>query len=129
MVLRNVVWHKKHGAKMFPDNLAEESIAKKLLVLITGYKMSINQLQAKWHLFPMEDIAAEDAKRRLVVIPRDEGRDQIVGRLSDAAANQKIERYVWATPGLPMLIFVTLGLLVAVFFGDLVWLIVRVILG
>jgi hypothetical protein len=129
MVIRNVVWHKKHSAKMFPDALAQESIGKKMLVLITGYKMSISQLQAKWHLFPMEDIAAEDAKRKLVVIPRDEGRDQIVGRLSDAADNQKIERYVWATPGLPMLIFVTLGLLVAVFFGDLVWLLVRLILG
>ena len=37
--------------------------------------------------------------------------------------------YVWATPGLPMLIFVTLGLIVALLLGDLVWLLVRSILG
>jgi prepilin signal peptidase PulO-like enzyme (type II secretory pathway) len=36
---------------------------------------------------------------------------------------------VWATPGLPMLIFITLGLIVALLFGDIVWLLVRFILG
>jgi prepilin signal peptidase PulO-like enzyme (type II secretory pathway) len=40
-----------------------------------------------------------------------------------------IDSYVWATPGLPMLIFVTLGLIVALFFGDIVWLFVRALFG
>ena len=39
MVLRNVIWHKKTKTKMFAGTLESESIGKKFLVLITGYKM------------------------------------------------------------------------------------------
>ena len=63
------------------------------------------------------------------MVPREDGRNQIVERLSNAIDNGKIDRYVWATPGLPMLIFVTLGLVTAVFFGDIVWFLVSLLLG
>jgi prepilin signal peptidase PulO-like enzyme (type II secretory pathway) len=62
-------------------------------------------------------------------VPRDEGRSEIVARLSDAVDAGKIGDHVWATPGLPMLIFVTIGLIVALLFGDLVWVFVSFILG
>ena len=116
---------------MFPETLACESIGKKLMVLITGYKMQISKVKAKWHLFPMEDVNDDlgNLKRSLLIVPRDEGRDQIVERLSKAAEEGKIDSYVWATPGLPMLIFVTLGLIVALTLGDLVWLLIRFVLG
>lgn len=131
MIIRNLVWHKKTKTALFPGTLAKESFGKKLLVLVTGYKMNISRLQEKWHIFPMEDIGEEngDLKRKLVVVPKDEGRDKILERLSGAIDSQKIDRYVWATPGLPMLIFVTLGLIVALVFGDVVWLLVRLVLG
>jgi hypothetical protein len=116
---------------MFAGSLKSESIGKKLLVLITGYKMNICKVKEKWHIFPMEDIddRSVDLTRKLVIVPRDEGRDKIVERLSNAADSKKIDCYVWATPGLPMLIFVTLGLIVALLFGDVVWLLVRTVLG
>ncbi|MGA2524320.1 MAG: A24 family peptidase C-terminal domain-containing protein [Candidatus Bathyarchaeia archaeon] len=131
MILRNLVWHKKNGQKMFTGTLAQESIWKKIVILITGYKVTIAKLKEKWHIFPMEDVDdGENAvQRKLVVIPSDEGRDKIVERLSNAVQAGKIDTYVWATPGLPMLIFVTLGLFVAFFCGDIVWLLVRFILG
>ena len=53
---------------------------------------------------------------------------EIVERLSNAVDAGKIDSYVWATPGLPMLIFITAGLIVALVFGDVVWLLVRFIL-
>lgn len=132
MILRNVIWHQKTKTKMFQGTLASESIAKKLIVLITGYRMSVSKVKEKWHIFPLEDIEDNivNLKRKLVVVPHDdEGRKKIVERLSKAADESKIDGYVWATPGLPMLIFVTLGLVVALFFGDFVWLLVRFILG
>jgi preflagellin peptidase FlaK len=131
MILRNLIWHKKTRTKMFPGTLASESIGKKFLVLITGYKMSISKVKEKWHIFPMEDIDNQDVnlKRKLVIVPHDEGREKIVERLSKAVQESKIDSYVWATPGLPMLIFVTLGLVVALFLGDFVWLLVKFILG
>ena len=62
-------------------------------------------------------------------MPRDEGRDEIVARLSKAVDAGKIDSYVWATPGLPMLIFITIGLIIALLFGDLVWMLVSFVLG
>ena len=100
--------------------------------MITGYKVPIAKLKEKWHIYPMEDINDDEEntlKRKLVVVPRDEGRDEIVERLSKAADAGKINDRVWATPGLPMLIFVTLGLIVALLFGDLVWILVSSVLG
>ena len=115
---------------MFTGTLANESLWKKIVILITGYKVTVAKLREKWHVFPMEDVdEGEDTlQRKLVVIPSDEGRDKIVERLSNAVQAGKIDTYVWATPGLPMLIFITLGLIVALLGGDLVWLLVRFIL-
>ncbi len=132
MIMRNIVWHKKNSAKMFSGTLASESLGKKILVLITGYKVTVAKLKEKWHIFPMEDLEEgkeSNLKRKLTVIPNDEGRDEIVERLSNAVKAGKMDAYVWATPGLPMLIFITLGLVVALFFGDVVWLFVRFVLG
>jgi preflagellin peptidase FlaK len=131
MVLRNLVWHQKTKTKMFQGTLASESIGKKFLVLITGYKMSLPKIKEKWHIFPMEDVDDQfvNVKRKLVVVPHDEGREKMLERLSKAVEEGKIDGYVWATPGLPMLIFVTLGLVVALVLGDFVWLLVRLVLG
>ena len=132
MVLRNVVWHKKNGVQMFPGTLASESVGKKFLAVITGYHMRVETLKKK-HMFPMEDLEEQTenlGKRKLVVFPQDEeAQDKAIERLSNAVQSGKIDAYVWATPGLPMLIFVTLGLIVALTFGDIVWLLVRLVLG
>ena len=132
MILRNYVWHKKNGKEMFTGTLAHESIWKKFLILITGYKVTVAKLKEKWHIFPLEDVETEREsalKRKLVVIPSEDGRAGIVERLSIASQDGKIDTYVWATPGLPMLIFITAGLIVALFGGDLVWMLVRFILA
>ena len=131
MILRNIVWHKKTKTRMFQGTLASESIGKKFVVLITGYKMSVAKVKEKWHIFPMEDLDDQfiNLKRKLVIVPHNEGREKIVERLSKAAQEGKIDEYIWATPGLPMLIFVTLGLVVALVLGDFVWLLVKLVLG
>jgi len=133
MLLRNIIWHKKTGKKTFEGTLATESFGKKIIVLITGYKVSVAKLKEKWHIYPMEDIEEENGdnsvKRKLVVVPRDEGRDEIVARLSKAVDAGKIDAYVWATPGLPMLIFITIGLIIALLLGDIVWMLVSFVLG
>ena len=125
LLLYNLLWRARTGQKIFEDTLANEPFWKKVLVLITGYRVPIAKLKEKWHIYPMEDTAEENGadatKRRLVVVPKDEGRDEIVARLSKAVDAGKIGAKVWATPGLPMLIFVTIGLIIALLFGDIVW--------
>jgi preflagellin peptidase FlaK len=132
MVLRNIFWHKKNGAIMFPGTLASESAGKKFLALITGYHIPIDTIK-KRHMLPMEDLEEQTetfGKRKLVVFPQDdEAQEKTIERLSNAVKSGKIDAYVWATPGLPMLIFVTLGLIFALTFGDAVWLLIRFVLG
>jgi len=128
LLLRNLA-ASRNGQPLFEGTLAQESLGKKILVLLTGHKFAFSELKAKWHIYPMEDITQienPDAppKRCLVVIPKEEGRDEILDRLSNAIEQGKIDAKVWATPGLPMLIFVTLGLFVALLFGDIVWVLV-----
>jgi preflagellin peptidase FlaK len=132
MLIRNVLWNKKNGTKIFEGTLSKEPMGKKIAVLITGYKVSVAKLREKWHVYPMEDVEEEqgesELKRKLLVIPRDEGRDSIVERLSKAVNEGKIADRIWATPGLPMLIFITAGVVVALFFGDIVWILIRLVL-
>jgi preflagellin peptidase FlaK len=129
----NTLWRVRTGKKLFEGGKYEnESIGRKALVLITGYKVSVQKLKEKWHLYPLED-ANEDSesnlKRKLVTLPKDEERDAIVARLDKAVKNGKIQNGVWATPGLPFLVFVTAGLVLALFVGDIVWICIRFALG
>ena len=133
LLLSNLTQRGTLKRKLFEGTLAKASFGKKSLVLITGRKYSIATLKAKWHIYPLEDIEEENSengvKRKLVVVPKDEGRTAILERLSKAIDAGKISDGIWATPGLPMLIFVTVGLLVALVFGDIVWVLVSYLLG
>jgi preflagellin peptidase FlaK len=128
MFLRNLIQRTTTRKKLFEGSLTTESIVKKLVVMITGYKVTVAKLQETWHVYPMEDVN-ENGERKLVIVPKDEGRTEIVERLATAVGAGKISNRVWATPGLPMLIFVTVGLIVALLFGDLVWILVSFLLG
>jgi archaeal preflagellin peptidase FlaK len=134
LLISNLARKATTGKPLFEGTLSQESIGKKILVLITGKKFPIATLKAKWHVYPMEDIAEEvnsenTFKRKIVVVPKDDGRDEIVARLSKAADEGKIDSKVWATPGLPMLIFITVGLVIALSLGDIIWILVAHIFG
>jgi preflagellin peptidase FlaK len=120
----NVVWRARTGRKLFEGHYENGSVGRKILVLITGYKAPIQKLKEKWHIYPLED-ASEDSennlKRKLAALPKDEGRDDVVHRLDKAIEDKKILDGVWASPGLPFLIFITAGLVLALFVGDIVW--------
>ncbi len=121
---RNLLWRRRSGRRFFEGSQASESTGKKILILVTGYKLPIDRLKEKWHIYPLEDIEESPRdvmKRKLVILPKDEGRNAVVGRLETAIRNRKIENEVWASPGLPMLILIMAGLVVALFFGDMIW--------
>jgi preflagellin peptidase FlaK len=131
MLLYNVIWQFRTHGELFEGEQKKESVGKKILVLITGYKAPIGRLKEKWHIYPMEDIeenAENKTIRKLIVLPKDEGRNDVVERLDKAVKSGNIRDKVWATPGLPMLIFVTAGLVVALFFGDIIWTCIRLII-
>lgn len=126
----NFLWRQKTGKALFEGEQRNASLGKKILVLITGYKVSVEKLKEKWHIYPLEDVEKTEKgiRRKLVVLPKDEGRDAMVERLENAAKNGEIQDKVWATPGLPMLIFMTVGLVIALLYGDMVWSLIRFLL-
>lgn len=133
LLLVNLTNRAIKGTKLFEGTLAKASFGKKILVLITGKKYSIATLKAKWHIFLLEDIEEESSeneiKRKLLVLPKEEGRDEVIKRLSKAIDSGKITDSIWATPGLPMLIFVTIALPLTLVFGDIVWILVSHVMG
>jgi preflagellin peptidase FlaK len=132
MLLYNVSWRLKTGNKLFGGTYNNESIGRKIVVLLTGYRTSVDKMKEKWHIYPLEDTednAEKQFGRKLLVVPKDEGRNDVVKRLDEAVKTGKIPDRVWATPGLPFLIFITLGLVLALFVGDIVWIFIRTLLG
>lgn len=126
IMARNLLWKQRTKKNLF-EGVEKESKWRKILVLLCGYKVDIAELEKKEYLYPLEDF--DENERKLLVVPKDEGREEIVGRLQKAKWEGRFQNGVWATPGLPMLIFVTIGLIVALFYGDIVWVIVRSALG
>lgn len=124
--VRNYLWKHKTGKRLF-EGFEKESRWRKILVFLCGYKVDITQLEKKEHLYPLEDIT--DNERKLLVVPKDEDKSGIVGRIRKAVLEGRLPNGVWATPGLPLLVFVTVGLIVGLIYGDIVWVIIRSALG
>lgn len=130
LLLYNILWRLRTRKQLFAADYENRSFGRRLLVLITGYKVPVDKLKEQWHVYPLEDIEEPSEnmfKRKLILLPKDEGRDAVVERLEKAIKNGTIQNGIWATPGLPFLIFVTLGLALALFFGDIIWIFVRLI--
>ena len=102
-----------------------------MLTLLSGYKISVEKLEESEFLYPLEDIQVSETgekKRRLLVFPKDEEREGIVQRIVATAKEGERIDWVWATPGLPMLVFITVGLIIALVLGDFVWIILSYLL-
>jgi len=119
-LFRNFIWIIRNNEKIF-EGLQTESFGRKILAIISGYKINITELEQS-HMFPLEDRNMNDdgkIERKLLAFPKYEEREAIITRLKE----NKLNDFVWATPGLPLLIFVTLGLIIALTYGDIVWLV------
>ena len=124
-LIRNIIWRRGADARFF-EGYTNVSFGRKVLTLLCGYKVRVADLRRSF-LYPLEDVRVAqsgETERVLLVFPKDESRDEIVDRLSQAEGEGNLKDAVWATPGLPMLIFITLGLIVALTVGDIVWIVI-----
>ena len=99
------------------------------MAFLTGYKVNAAVLE-KGHVYPLEDINAKESgemERRLLIMPKDEKVEGIVERVLTASREGRLPSEVWVTPGLPLLVFITAGLIVALVFGNIVWVLLRFI--
>ena len=128
-LLRNLLWTARNRGGLF-EGLEKESLGRKILALFSGYKVKTSKLE-KGHMYPLEDVYVNeegDRKRKLLVFPKDEEREEIVARILENVKEEKVDGVVWATPGLPLLIFITAGLIIALAYGDIVWILLSLFL-
>lgn len=128
---RNYLWKRRTGKRLF-EGFEKESISRKILTAISGYKAKVVELKKKEFLYPLEDIRVGEtgeSERKLIVMPNDEEREEIVKRILEASHEAKLQTDVWVSPGLPMLVFITAGLVLALVFGDVIWILLGSALG
>jgi preflagellin peptidase FlaK len=104
--------------------LEHESQWKKVLAMISGYRADVSKLRNTFYLYPMEEIAGnEGAPRRSfkLFVDAESDRDKMVSELSDAYSKFNLQGQVWVTPGLPLLVFITIGFVITLIFGDVLF--------
>ncbi len=129
-LFRNLLWRQRTKERLFKGYQCA-SFGRKALTLLCGYKVKVADLK-KSFLYPLEDAYTTESgevERRLLLFPKDESREGIVERLVEAEGEGKLRDMVWATPGLPMLIFIMFGLVLALTVGDIVWIVISLFLG
>ena len=129
-VTRNLLWKYRTGNELF-EGFEEQSMSRKILAVLCGYKVNITELERKRHFYPLEDVLVAEtgeAERRLLVFPSDEKKEEIVERILEAKGKGELGNSVWVTPGLPLLIFITAGLIIALTLGDIIWIVLRLAL-
>ena len=107
-----------------------ESFLRKLAAFLTGYKVPIDELESKPHLFLLESVRWQEstARRRFEFDPRiNSDRSRELAEIR-AAGSGLLRGGVWISPGIPFLVFVTLGLGISLLFGDIVWSFVSVLI-
>lgn len=111
----------------------ERSLWKRSIVVVLGYKMSVSRfLRKKDFYFPLEDFVIEGGlvKRRFRLLTRcvDDGSYEKIRELVDKG-NVKGDEEIWVSPAIPLIVNMTVGFFIALFYGDLVLAIVKVMLG
>jgi len=122
-VVRNALWKLQTGRSLF-DGFEQESVLRKLIVLLTGYKVGFSELERKTYLIPIEDAVEEgEAIRRgfRVFVGADEDRNVVLDRLKRYVSRDLVSGQVWVTPGLPMMVFITLAFVTTLVIGDLLF--------
>lgn len=120
--MSNTISYARMKGRMF-EGLEHETLLRKALAFISGYPTEIANLKSKFYLYPLEEITPSTAThvgvrhfKFFADIETDQ--DTIVSKFTDAAQNAKVSGLVWVTPGLPMLLFILVGLVIALLVGD-----------
>jgi len=118
--LRNLTMFFAEPTRMF-EGLQNEQRWRKLFAFITGYSTSVSNLQSKFYLYPMEKVVEDEvgAHRSFqLFVGAETDRDELVSKLTSSLDKVGSPNTVWVTPGIPMLLFMLVGLILTLILGD-----------
>lgn len=120
MLGKNLVLLTRFKSEMF-QGLEQDPAWKKALALITGFPTSVAQLQSTFYLYPMEKIVEDEhgARRTLQTYSNaDVDREQAISEFKESLRKVSPPPLVWVTPGIPMLVFILLAVVITLIVGD-----------
>jgi len=120
ILVRNLVALTRHGSGMF-DGLEREPLWKKCFAFITGFPIAFADLQSTFYLYPMEEVIgdANGARRTFQVYSNaNVDREQVISQFRESLKKVDLPDIVWVTPGLPLLVFMLVALVIALTVGD-----------
>jgi preflagellin peptidase FlaK len=120
---KNLVSYLRVGPKFF-QGVEHESRWRKALAMVSGYPADVSRLRSVFYLYPMEEITErpEGVQRKFrLLFNVEEDRNKAVSDFCDTYSRLGLRGNVWVTPGLPMLVFITIGLVLTLILGDLVF--------
>jgi len=121
--LRNLAAYLSRREHMF-EGLEDEGWWRKAMACILGYRTELPKLRSTFYLYPMEEVVqnAKGAHRALKLFMNAEtDREPAVSELSNSLAKLGYAGQVWVTPGIPMLLFILIGLTLTLILGDIVF--------
>ncbi len=121
--LKNLLTYLKVGRSMF-EGLENEPRWKMAMALILGYRAELSKLRSTFYLYPMENVGNRgDGMHRSFKLYQDAEADRegLVSELVDSLGRLGYVGKVWVTPGLPMLLFILIGLILTLIFGDVIF--------
>lgn len=127
IVLRNLVDLARN--KRIFVGLEHERLIAKIGAFLIGYRVDADKVRAKRdHYLPLEEFGKHEdgsIKRKLKIFRRLSWDGDEIGMDVPAGIHGKI----WVTPGLPFLLFITVGFITAIFIGDIILLLVGFMLA
>ncbi len=113
VLMKNICWKISNKHYLF-ERFENEPLTKKALALLVGYKIKKEKL-GKHHLSILERVVDEDDKS----LSKWNFEYQIEEENGGEPKYEKLPDEVWVSPQIPMMIYITLGLITALFFGDI----------
>ena len=120
---RNLATYLARKEHMF-EGLQGEGSWRKAMACILGYRAEVSKLRSTFYLYPMEEVVqgAEGAHRALkLFMDAETDREPLVSELSTSLTKLGYEGKVWVTPGIPMLLFILIGLILTLILGDIIF--------
>ena len=106
------------------EGLQGESWWRKAMACILGYRTELSKLRSTFYLYPMEEVVqgAEGPHRALKLFTDAEtDREPLISELSTSLTKLGYEGKVWVTPGIPMFLFILIGLILTLILGDIIF--------
>ncbi|MEM2123262.1 MAG: A24 family peptidase C-terminal domain-containing protein [Candidatus Bathyarchaeia archaeon] len=121
---RNIHYRLRGGS--FFTGFEEAPVRSKIVALLTGYKVSLRDLEGKY-LYPIEGIR-DGGRRFSLLVDAEADREALIEELKEEYEARGVEE-AWATPGLPLLAYVIPALIATGLLGDVFARIVVSIIG